>query len=78
MKTTKVTTGIYRFTYKGRTFEVENMAVGSDGETKGWFVFEVDKNGNREFDTDYDTKRFAVKRTMDRVDADEFAEGGNF
>ena len=68
MKTTRRTTGIYGFSYKGRNFEVENMAVGSDGETKGWFVFELEANGDREFVNDYDTKRFAIKRTIERID----------
>ncbi len=68
MKTTKVTTGIYTFTYKGHVFEVENMAVGSDGETKGWFVFIKDKDGDREYVMDYDTKWFAIQRTIERVD----------
>ncbi len=68
MKTTRRTTGIYSFSYKGRNFEVENMAVGSDGETKGWFVFELDANGDREFDMDYDTKWYAIKRTIERID----------
>jgi len=71
VKTTKTTTGIYRFSYKGREFEVENMAVGSDGETKGWFMFELEADGDREYINDYDTKRFAIARTIERIDAGE-------
>jgi phage protein U len=68
MRTIKKHAGTYSFTYKGRLFEVENMAVGSDGETTGWFVFEIYESGNREFDNDYDTKKFAIKRTLERID----------
>ena len=71
MQTKKISAGIYGFTYKGHSFEVENMAVGSDGETTGWFVFIQEPNGDREFVNDYDTKRFAIKRTIERVDAGE-------
>ncbi len=72
MKTTKRAKGIYGFEHKGIKLEVENMAVGSDGETKGWFVFVLSEDGDREYVMDYDTKTFAIKRTIQRIDEGTF------
>lgn len=70
MKTTKIAAGLYELTYQGRTFQIEDQLQASDGEGQpGWMVYEMNAHGDREFCNDYMTKRAAIARTVDAVDA---------
>jgi endo-1,4-beta-D-glucanase Y len=69
MTTTKINTGLYQFTHKGRTFQVENINTASDGDiSTAWMVYEM-RSFSREYLNDYATKRAAVARTIAAVDA---------
>lgn len=69
MPTRKINNGLYEFTYKGRTFQIENIHTASDGElAHGWNAFEMNRHGGRDYLMDYNTKRTAIVRTIEAVD----------
>ena len=70
VKTTKINRGLYTFTHKGRTFQVENIGVASDGEVApAWMVYEM-VDDEREFWKDYTTKRDAIQCTIEELDGE--------
>jgi hypothetical protein len=74
-KTIKINRGLYEFTYKGRTFQVEDMFIASDGESRkrsDWNVYEMDHFGGREWCNDFVSKRDAIQRTILAVDAVDY------
>lgn len=73
IRTTKINTGLYQFTHKGRTFQVEDTFVASDGQSQfrnDWNVYEMTGHDGlrREWCNDYMTKRTAIARTVEAVD----------
>jgi hypothetical protein len=69
---TRINTGLYQFTYKGRTFQIEDQFIATDGESKirsDWNAYEMDRFGGREWCNDYMTKRAAIRQTIAAVDA---------
>jgi hypothetical protein len=69
MPTTKINNGLYTFSYKGRVFEIENIKTASDGDAlSGWMAYEM-IGDKRIYLNDYYTKRAAIARTIEAVDA---------
>lgn len=73
-KVTRLNTGVYQLTYKGRVFEIEDIKRASDGEClPGWMVYEMVTNKagetRRVYMDDRSTKRDAIARTLAAVDA---------
>lgn len=70
----RLNTGVYELSYKGRTFEIEDIKRASDGDClPGWMAYEIitNKAGDprRQYLNDYATKRDAIARTIAAVDA---------
>ena len=69
VKTTKISSGLYTFDYKGRTFQIEDIKQAKDGEgLPGWFAYEM-YGDKREYLNDYMTKKRAIAKTIEAVDA---------
>lgn len=67
-QTKKINRGLYQMEYKGRTFQIENINIASDGEIPvAWMLYEM-VNGERDFWNDFVSKKnciLAVKEYLD-------------
>jgi hypothetical protein len=68
--TKRITPGLYEFTYKGRTFQVEDLAQFVDAPLfkSDWQAYEITAHGNRVWLNDFMTKRAAIHQTIVAVD----------
>lgn len=65
----RLNTGLYEVSYKGRVFQVEDIARASDGDClPGWMLYEMEGD-KRSYWNDFGTKRAAVAAIVSGVDA---------